>query len=462
MKNPFELKGYWWLPDCEEAKLTGTLTYSQDEGAILDVVGLFDEEKTKPTKDLSIILGVTQQGKPVTLYKCIVKSWSYPLVGLGGSRYLAHFVFEGVHFQSVENIKFHELRGSYTDLDSWVGIYGFTIEQDYADKKTKITYKLPESKNYDIGDTFEVGINFTSRGPNYSIVQTDVTISQNVYLSVKSKNVDINFHAIFDLLNKFLYLLQFGVQRIPYTISLLGFSKENQEEGSDGKIYYPQINIYFIPIEPIENRKERIPQEFLYTFADLSSEQIVTWFTVFNKYETIIHLYRSLFYKDRLFIDTKFLNIVQSLESLHSILFDGQYLPNDKFGEQKKKVLEFIPSELSKWVEDALGNANYKRMRQKIFELLDNKKEFVEKLIEDIDIFAKRVTGTRNNFVHHNKQNSIFSKEELPSVIFILILVLELYLLEIIGFSNEKVKELVEPKIQTHITGWNHLRTTRK
>ncbi len=464
MKSPFELKGYWWIPGSEENKLPGTLSYSQEDGAALELVGVFDSNKLKPIEQLPIILGITQQGKPITLYKCVVRSWAYPLIGLGGGNYLAHFVFEGVHFEAEENIRFNQLCGSYTDLDAWVGIYGFIIEVDTADSKfaSNIRYEKPMSQFFDVGETLEVGVSFSSQGPNQSIIQTEVTISQSAYLVVKSKNGDIQFDDLFKQLNKFTYLLQFAIQRIPYPVSVFGFSKENPQELSEGKIHYPEINIFYTPIESIVSRKQKLPQEFLYTFKDLSADQISAWFSSFDKYETIIHLYRSLFYSNRLFIDTKFLSIAQSLESLHSILFEGQYLPKDKFAEQREKVLNVIPAELTEWVDSALSNANYKRFRQKIFELLDNKKETVGRFVDDMELFSKRVMYTRNEFVHHNKQKLTFQKEELPSVIYVLKMIFELYLLEIIGFSDEKVKELLEPKIQTHLTGWTHLRTNKK
>jgi hypothetical protein len=464
MQSPFELKGYWWLPGSEENKLPGTLTYSQEDGATLELVGVFDSEKPEPIQQLPIILGVTQQGKPITLYKCIISSWAFPMAGLGGGKYLAHFVFEGVHFEAEDKIRFNQLCGSYTDLDAWVDIYGFAIEGDTADSKfvSKIRYEKPTSQFFDVGETFEVGIDFSSSGPSRSIIQTEVTISQRAYLVVKSKNGDIQFDDLFKQLNIFAYLLQFAIQRVPYPVSVFGFSKENPQELGEGKVHYPEINIFYTPIEPIVSQKQKLPQEFLYTFKDLSGDQISTWFTSFDKYETIIQLYRSLFYSNRLFIDTKFLNIAQSLESLHSLLFDGQYLSHDKFVEQKESVLSVVPAELAEWVEGALSNANYKRFRQKIFELLDNKKETTGRFIDDMELFAQRVTNTRNKFVHHNKQKLTFQKEKLPSVIYLLTIIFELYLLEIIGFSDEKVKELLEPKIQTHLTGWKHFRKIKK
>jgi len=44
MQSPFELKGYWWLPHSEENKLPGTLIYSQEDGATLELAGVFDSK----------------------------------------------------------------------------------------------------------------------------------------------------------------------------------------------------------------------------------------------------------------------------------------------------------------------------------------------------------------------------------------------------------------------------------
>src|SRR5688500_3003699 len=130
MQNPIELKGYWWLPDSAQNKLPGTLTFSQEDGAFLELIGVFSTERNAQIEQPTIILGVTQQGKPITLYKCFYNQWTYPLIGLGGARYRVHIIFEDVHFDSEEKIRFHQLCGRYTDLDAWVDIYGFTIERD--------------------------------------------------------------------------------------------------------------------------------------------------------------------------------------------------------------------------------------------------------------------------------------------------------------------------------------------
>jgi hypothetical protein len=464
VKDAIEIKGIWWLPEVEDNKLPGILSFSQDNGAFLEIVGELCTERTGQIEQPVIILGITQQSRPITLYKCIFSKGTYPLGGLGGGKYRVQIIFEGVHFESEAEIKFNQLCGNYTDLDSWVDINGFTIELENTDEKfiSKIRYEKPSSRFFDIGDTFVVGINFSSHGPNISTVQNEITISQRAYLVVKSKTGDISFENLFAQLNIFCYLLQSAIQRVPYPITVFGFSHKNGQEKDRKEPYYPKINIYYEPIEALVIQKSKLPQEMLFTFKDLDANQIKTWFCSFEKFEIIIHLYRSLFYKDRLFIENRFLNIVWALESLHSILFDNTYLSKDEFTSQKNKALQCVPDDLQEWVEAALSGANYKRFRLKILELFSYKAGYFSECIKDYDIelFTRKVTNTRNKFVHHNEQKWAFqNNEELLSAIGLMTMLFESYLLEIIGFSTDKVRELLKPKIQTYLTGWKHLRS---
>jgi hypothetical protein len=77
-------------------------------------------------------------------------------------------------------------------------------------------------------------------------------------------------------------------------------------------------------------------------------------------------------------------------------------------------------------------------------------------------LFAQRVKDTRNEFVHHNKQKKSFQEpQELFNAIETMRMVFEIYVLDIIGFPEEKVQELLEPRIKSLKTGWHHLRTKK-
>ncbi len=467
MQEPLEFIGFWWLPDDPDKQLPGTLTFSQEEGAVLELVGVFGTKETKrvvqPTVvQPTIILGVNQKGKAVTLYGCQNKSWIYPLVGLGGAKYRADFVYEGVHFEKEDDIKFNQLCGNYTDLDAWVDIFGFSIDRYQKEGqplKATIEYVKPDNQLIQINDDFEVGIGFSSFGPNWSIIQTEVKITQRAYFVIKSLNGDIPFHELFSLLDKFSDLLLIAVQRITYPVTIFGFTELNGEQRGEGKEpHYPEVNIYFHPIASFVERKSKLPQEMLFTFKDLEEEQLRQWFESFDTHKTEIKLYRTLFYSGRLFIETRFLNIAQALESLHSILFDKFYLPKDEFKAKRDLVVNSVPANLQDWVKGALSNANYKRFKEKIVELLENKSSLFARCIEDNDAFAKRVRDTRNEFVHHNEMRWTFrDREELMSAIYLLTYLFEAYMLAIIGFPKEQINEIYNKRIDRYLSRWKKL-----
>lgn len=465
MKEPINVKGTWWLPESKEKKLHGSLSFSQSEGAILDLTGVFSAQP-EHNENPKIILGISQAGKLITLYQCQYSSWVYPLIGSGNAKYRVKFVFEGVHFEKEDEIKFHQICGNYTDLDAWVDIYGFTIKQENINEKfiTSVRYEKPSTQYFEIGNSLRAGVGFSSHGPESSIVQTNVRITQQAYLIISSKNKeDVFFNNLFKKLNIFSYLLQFASQRMVYPVSILGYSQGNARAVKDGNTYYPEINIYYQPIEALKKQKPRIPHEMLYTFKnDLDENHITNWFNSFEEFQIPIHLYRSLFYSDRLFIQTKFLNIVQALESLYGIQFGSRNLPHDEFVARRNKILGLIPNEDQEWVGNALNNANYKSFRVKILELLELKSFLLTDYIDDFNHFSKRIRDTRNEFVHHSKQRWTFEiGEELFSAIELLTILFEAFILGVIGFSDKKAEKLLSPKLKSYLSGWKHLRSMK-
>ena len=77
MIKEFEYKGIWWLPDNPEKRISGTLRFTPNEGAILDLIGSFKDIKNiNKTLEPEIVLGISSNGKNITLYKCIEKKLS--------------------------------------------------------------------------------------------------------------------------------------------------------------------------------------------------------------------------------------------------------------------------------------------------------------------------------------------------------------------------------------------------
>jgi len=460
MNTSFSINGLWWLPESPKKKINGIVSFSLEKGCELELFGVFYKLDKDLPEQPKIILGMTQDNKPITLYKCINTSLTYPLFGMGKTIYYAHFLFEGVHFRDESDIQFNKLNINYSNLDAWVGINGFSIysEQESEFDTWKIDYKKPITKVFEINDCIQVGIDFSYTGPKMCSVQTEAKITQNVSLFAKSNDGDIQFDDLDGYLRIFCYLFQISLQTILNTVQFFGFSNKNTIKNGHKK-YSPKINIFYSPIEYDKNQKSLLPQDMLFVLNDLDNQLMKNWFNNFDKVKSIIPLYRSLFYKNRIFIDTKFIYISQALESIHSIKFSNNFLPDKEFKKRVKTIIASTPQDYQDWVRLVFNNANEKHFKQRIFELLEKKRDIFGDYINDFNLFALKIRDTRNFYVHQSKQKYLIEdKRELVNTIDLMVLIFESYILDLIGFTEEKISNLLEPKLLTLKTGWVHRR----
>jgi len=456
MKESIKFKGIWWLPENENQKIHGTLSFSQETGIFLETSDIFDLEKFAQFQSHPIILGISQNGKKITLSNCQYSKGNINYRGFGSSILRSQFMFSGVHFFEELQIRFYKLSVSCTDLDVFVDTNGFDIQDEVVDEKliVRIKYEKPNSKKVKINDQFEVGVGFSFSGPNRSIVQSEISMQQQTYLIVRSINEEIPFKEIFRIINEFINLLQLATQRLPYFIKVIGYFNQANDN------HLNPIEVYFQPIESIKSKKSIIPQELLFSYNDLTDKQIVNWFKIYPKYQNAIHLYSSLFFEERLFIETRFINIVQALEVLYNSKFGSKVLKEHEFKRKILLVLNYLPDDMKGWVNGVMSNSNYVPLKPKIKNLLTQKSDFLEGLINDFDDFSSKVRDTRNEFIHQTKHKKTFhNKDELVISIMILTFLFEIYLLELVGFSDKKTMGLVKAKNQSLITGWKHLRT---
>jgi len=174
--DEIEYRGDWWLPEDPDKQIPGTLTYNPNEGFCLELDGSFKSFSMyalfQPlTLDHLIILGLTRNGKLVTLYKC------YETVGndygYEHSYCLAEVGVIGRHFQQAEDIKFIGITANYAHLPEWTGLSGFS--GGLTRRTASVTFKFPKpiaAKLNDMTVTFGVGFKSRYRRQIQSIEQT--------------------------------------------------------------------------------------------------------------------------------------------------------------------------------------------------------------------------------------------------------------------------------------------------
>lgn len=187
--NTFEHRGLWYLPNKPRRRLPGTLRFSPEEGARLELIGTFQREPEinigllEPT----VISGISTDGKRVTLYECtetystVWNSTNSP----GSSLYRAGCVLVGMSLRTIEDLKLQGSAIEYAHLDEWVNTDGFDIDIARDLKRAAIKYNLPKRIEAANLDAYKVFIGFRCKWPILSRIQTEAIVRQTVSDSLR-------------------------------------------------------------------------------------------------------------------------------------------------------------------------------------------------------------------------------------------------------------------------------------
>lgn len=447
--DKFEYKGIWWLPDKPEKQISGTLRFTPNEGAILDLIGSFKDIKDiNKMLEPEIILGISSNGKNITLHKCFETKSGANLPGLLTSSFYANEVFVGAHFQKSEDIKFRELSIRYSYLDGWVNISGFDIQ--YPDKKeVVIKYKQPEPIQASISEDCKIFIDITYL--THSIVQKETSIKQKTYIKIEhsiEKSLD-EYRGIMRNIQNFLSL---GITEPVYPLAIIGITEANKQIIND-RPYNPPIEIYYRLPEISKAPRTLYPHDMLFTFKDISDRFEIflkNWFEKANTLGPVYDLYFGTLYNPRMYLQHQFLSLIQAIEAYHRRKFEGKYLSDDDYEPIYEKLKEFIsklaiePS-FKEALNSKLNYGNEYSLRKRLKDLFEKYKEVVNNFIKDKDIFINKVVDTRNYLTHYDKnlKEKAVDGEQLYYVTQQLKIVIMICLLSELGFNFKEIKNLL-------------------
>ncbi len=185
MIERFEYRGMWWLPQFPKKKTSGTLTFTPERGAILDLDGSLADGglARRDLEEFDIVLGISLDNKDITLVRCFVVRWSVSLPPRivpppqRSSLYVSE-VFVGVHFNKLDDIKFKRVSVRYSYLDEWVGVSGFDIE--YTDRGVNVKYEQKSPIESWINADYKLSIGFAYEGPTSTFVQKEALFERRL------------------------------------------------------------------------------------------------------------------------------------------------------------------------------------------------------------------------------------------------------------------------------------------
>lgn len=446
MIEEFEYEGMWWFPADPKKQISGTLKFNPNKGAILDLIGSFkDVQDIKNLSEPEIILGISSNGKNITLYRCFETKSSLSVPGLLTSSFYIDIVFVGAHFKKVEDIKFRSLSIHYSHLDEWANISGFNIQ--FTDG-IRIAYKPPKSIQATINDSLKIFIEIHVNYPTISIVQKEARIKQETFIKMKPTE-EKNFEECLNIMYHIQNFLSLGVMEPIHPLIIQGEIEANKIH-IEKKEYNPAVDIFYSLSYPPNTSKTLIPFEMLFTFKDIHEQfetYLKNWFEKMELLKPVFNLYFGTLYNSHMYVEQHFLSLTEALEIFHrrTSRDGGKYLSDNDYKDVYQAIIKAIPRDVDidhkQSLENKLKYGHEFPLRRRLKELFEKYDEILKKFVIDKNVFINTVKDSRNYLIHYDsdlKDKAVTGKELYRLTIKLKIL-LEICLLAEIGFSIEDI-----------------------
>lgn len=150
MFDGFQDKGRWWLPGNDGHKVPGTLHYKAGEAILLGLDGTFAGATTTPPfmrhePNLPIVHGHLNDGTPCTALHGRYTSGNWNSHGHATATYQVLHLFEGKHFNAVEDVAFDSLSFNSTYLEQWCKTPTLGFPNPDGEYEMLVGHKRPEA-----------------------------------------------------------------------------------------------------------------------------------------------------------------------------------------------------------------------------------------------------------------------------------------------------------------------------
>lgn len=421
MMKDFKYSGSWWLPHSQK-QVTGDLTFSNQDGLRLDLHdflvegrSFFENAKDKRLSEFPIVLGMTKDGKLITLCDCVEVSVSMTVKNIGeGSisysfaAYDAQAALVGAHFTDTQEMRFHRADIQYDYLPDFVRKHGFIINFETKEgQEYQYTYEYP-SRVVATTSRGSVCISYTfhqgGNPLNGLILRQSTALEIRPQKELTLKDMDLQY------LKPLQDLISLATNRANSITDLLVYSKEKVETVMNRTLEVP-IEVAFQQVQYGQRQENLLPtSKLLFTLkdqviSDRFSEIIDRWLNHTNitaELKDVFYLFFSVLYDPDLSPDMEFLSLAFAAELYHRRRFSNELLPENEHKERKKSIINGAPEEHRRWLKDVLGFSNEPRFKNRVDELVEMTKPVVSPIFSDKDYFVKKVKDTRNYLVHKN------------------------------------------------------------
>jgi len=438
-----KLSGYFKIDDIDN--IPGTLFVSKDGDISLELFISFKIGKDfldSHKENIPIITGQVEKKGYITLIDNFFTSKSINIgADLNKFKVVSNYAYMGVAFASNDI-----LLDTFTfDLDGfgeWLGKY--TIHTDYSieDNTLSVQSKLSENSYiYNLIEDYSLTFKFTHTGNMANSITNKATITQNISLQLSTqtqKSLQDFIYISYKLINFFSFAINetLNIQNVRVTNNDLTRKINEKEYPIDIDVIYKSTNIS-------EKNTSFHPHYMLFCFHDIEKtfeSKIQCWLKNYQMIEPTMNLYFAVKSDTHSYGESKFLFLIQALETYHRRISNEKYMDDVQFQSLYKDIIASVPEKNRDWIEGKLKFSNEISLRTRIKRILESFNDLIGTSKEKKSLIGK-IVDTRNYLTHYNvdlKANAVsgFKLIELNKKLEGL---LELSLLHELEFSEEEI-----------------------
>lgn len=409
--KPETSRGQWWLPGTRH-RVGGTLRFDpNDRGLVLELLGSFEEASVEerldrilggsPPKEYELIHGSCVEEDEVTLLQAQELGSSGK--GPGTFEYLIRAAFMGGRFRNPDSIEFTKASLRLTHLTSLI-----------PTPKIKPTHKSSKS-----GELEKLNVDITMV-PDLVVPLPDLTLTFRRALDESygwDKGVGFAFPAVVDVELKrptrFVDLLESVVTPVQNLLTLL-FDQPNaldeltvfsphikQGRFKNDRSLTPVRVLYHAIYASPDTKRTMRPLQLLELGPP--DEVLGRWFRISHPDDlgTVISQLLSVRYAPFLFLENRFLNVIQALENFHRRRYPDENEPAAKFAERKNRILSLeMQNKDMTWLQGKFKRLNDRPLSKRISDVSKSCDAISSELIGDRHAFSTKAEATRNFLSH--------------------------------------------------------------
>jgi hypothetical protein len=397
-------EGVFWLEGSKEHMAAGTLSFSEEDGIKLDLIGSLALGFTEPMKNERIRIHGIAGKRLVTIFDCMQSNWNLQAPGIIRESYVGSMLIAGGHITDEMPMEFKSLVFEATNLTPWVCRSGltFSITAPEVGPPERVSWEFvplkPDRAVMADGSKVEVGFTWSVGGDRVN----DAYLNQGTYVEViwpESRPIERVFGTALSVRDLLSLASHSSCDLVNLRVRHEGILTEHDPERLESLTLFARFD---------SGRQPEVRQhwDLLFNCEQFGGvEGVAKWLDSADELRPVLGSLLTLRHAESMYEENRMQNVALAAESLHRIRFANEVSPPEEHAKRIAAILNAVPENEQKWLRDRLTYSNEPNLRRRLRELAECAGDPFTEFVGDPKRWCYVVASTRNRLTHYSGTN---------------------------------------------------------